>query len=615
MAVTGDWVTPWFEPGVPFWGKPPLAFWAPALSIKLLGLSEFSLRLPAFAAMLGMLALVHAFAARQFGASAARWAALVFATMLLPLASAGAVLTDPFLALGVTLSMTSFLLARRDGPVVALWLSWAWRSACCPGPLALVLVAAAVLPWSLLPAGRAQWRALPWIGGTILMLALALPWYVMAEIRTPGFLQYFIVGEHFLRFVDPGWQGDLYGTAHKRPYGGIWLDWLLATMPWGLAGLWLFLRPGQDAPLRTRLASLGDPLRAYLLLWGLAAPAFFTLSGNILWTMCCLRPPRWRWRWAPGWRTTRRRGLARLPAALMLLTPLAALTLGALSLAQPERYKTEKQLVAQAFARMQPGEQLVFVGSRPFSARFYSQGAAGQPMEAGVAAAPALPGAGARLPGGRKEPPAAALRDTLAGWRLLPLYASRRYVLLQVESGAEVAPLRTGRPPSQRPALWAVRRLRRPEARSAPARHAHQAQDLEHDLRAGVRAVLAVASQAGATSTRSPPAMFRPASPRSMAWASRTVTPPTSGVPVPGAGGIQTVDVERHIDRRVAHHLARLGHDGVHAQPGNVLGMDHGHARGVGELPQVLGRAAMPIWMVRVGSSTPSSTAWRKGPP
>ena len=281
------------------------------------------------------------------------------------------------------------------------------------GPLALVLVAAAVLPWSLLPAGRAQWRALPWIGGTILMLALALPWYVMAEIRTPGFLQYFIVGEHFLRFVDPGWQGDLYGTAHKRPYGGIWLDWLLATMPWGLAGLWLFLRPGQDAPLRTRLASLArDPLRAYLLLWGLAAPAFFTLSGNILWTYVLPSLPplalalgAWMADHAPtqGWR-------ARLPAALMLLTPLAALTLGALSLAQPERYKTEKQLVAQAFARMQPGEQLVFVGSRPFSARFYSQGAAGQlPMDA-VAAAPACRGRRAPLPGGRKEPPAGLAR-------------------------------------------------------------------------------------------------------------------------------------------------------------------------------------------------------------
>ena len=243
------------------------------------------------------------------------------------------------------------------------------------------------------------------------MLALALPWYVMAEIRTPGFLQYFIVGEHFLRFVDPGWQGDLYGTAHKRPYGGIWLDWLLATMPWGLAGLWLFLRPGQDAPLRTRLASLArsaarlpaalgpgrarvlHPVRQYPLdLCAAFAAAAGAGAGRLD------GGPRAD----AGWR-------ARLPAALMLLTPLAALTLGALSLAQPERYKTEKQLVAQAFARMQPGEQLVFVGSRPFSARFYSQGAAGQlPMEA-VAAAPA----GSRrapLPGGRKEPPAGLAR-------------------------------------------------------------------------------------------------------------------------------------------------------------------------------------------------------------
>ncbi|NLZ11765.1 MAG: glycosyltransferase family 39 protein, partial [Alcaligenaceae bacterium] len=23
MAASGDWITPWFEPGVPFWGKPP----------------------------------------------------------------------------------------------------------------------------------------------------------------------------------------------------------------------------------------------------------------------------------------------------------------------------------------------------------------------------------------------------------------------------------------------------------------------------------------------------------------------------------------------------------------------------------------------------------------
>lgn len=39
MAETGDWVTPWFNYGVPFWGKPPLAFWLEAASFRLFGKS------------------------------------------------------------------------------------------------------------------------------------------------------------------------------------------------------------------------------------------------------------------------------------------------------------------------------------------------------------------------------------------------------------------------------------------------------------------------------------------------------------------------------------------------------------------------------------------------
>ena len=47
MFTTNDWITPWFAPDVPFWGKPPLSFWAQALSFKLFGVSEFAARLPA----------------------------------------------------------------------------------------------------------------------------------------------------------------------------------------------------------------------------------------------------------------------------------------------------------------------------------------------------------------------------------------------------------------------------------------------------------------------------------------------------------------------------------------------------------------------------------------
>src|SRR5690606_10973622 len=32
MALSGDWITPWFDVDVPFRGKPPLSFWAQALS-------------------------------------------------------------------------------------------------------------------------------------------------------------------------------------------------------------------------------------------------------------------------------------------------------------------------------------------------------------------------------------------------------------------------------------------------------------------------------------------------------------------------------------------------------------------------------------------------------
>lgn len=373
MAVSGDWITPWFEPGVPFWGKPPLAFWTQALSIRLFGLSEFAVRLPSWLAMLGVLALVHACGRRLHGEQAARWATLVFATMLLPFASAGAVLTDPFLALGMTLSMVSFLLAPteprprwRYGFFVGLAIGLLAK-----GPLTLVLVAGALVPWMLWHRNaRACLRALPWAGGTALMLTLTLPWYIAAEIKTPGFFQYFIVGEHLLRFIDPGWEGDRYGSAHQRPYGSIWLDWLLATLPWGAAWLGMALWPRKHASLRQRVV-----------------------------------------------------------AAAMLLTPAAALALGVLAWAEPTRYKTEKQLVQQADA-MRGDDPFYFVGSRPFSARYYSRGAVG------LVEFPALDGV---LPKAGDTVYLAIAKnranELLASWPgvVTPLYVSRRYALLKVE--------------------------------------------------------------------------------------------------------------------------------------------------------------------------------------
>lgn len=435
MAETGDWITPWFAPGVPFWGKPPLGFWAEALSIRLLGLSEFSIRLPSLLATAATLAILHALGLRLFTLQAARWTVLVYASMFLPLVAAGAVLTDPFLALGVTLSMASFILAR--GPAAGFWRYGFFLGLAIgllsKGPLAVVLVAGAIVPWMLWHGNvRASLRRLPWAAGSVMTAVLALPWYVAAEIKTPGFIQYFIVGEHVLRFVDPGWTGDLYGSAHSRPYGAIWLDGIVASLPWGVFGVWLLARRWRG-PVRRAGRWLRRPRWTYLLAWGAATPLFFTLSGNILWTYALPALPPLAL--AIGACLSRARALApaRVATACMALGPIAVIVFCGLLLAQPERLKTEKHLVARADALMAPGEKLYFVDSLPFSARYYSRGAAARVPLEGLEAV--LPKDGRVFLAVEKADLRRVREQT--GVELEPVYTSRRYVLVIAGTPAE----------------------------------------------------------------------------------------------------------------------------------------------------------------------------------
>src|SRR5690606_9917714 len=104
----------------------------------------------------------------------------------------------------------------------------------------------------------------------------------LAELKTPGFLDYFIIGEHFSRFLVPGWQGDLYGTAHKAAPGSIWLSLLPATFPWGLLSAFLLVKAWRQHGLRAFLKLPSSSI--YLFITALFPALFFTAAGNILWT-------------------------------------------------------------------------------------------------------------------------------------------------------------------------------------------------------------------------------------------------------------------------------------------------------------------------------------------
>ena len=48
MVQTGNWVTLFIQPDVPFWAKPPLSTWVTATSYLAFGFNAFAARLPSF---------------------------------------------------------------------------------------------------------------------------------------------------------------------------------------------------------------------------------------------------------------------------------------------------------------------------------------------------------------------------------------------------------------------------------------------------------------------------------------------------------------------------------------------------------------------------------------
>ncbi|MBT8077742.1 MAG: glycosyltransferase family 39 protein, partial [Gammaproteobacteria bacterium] len=367
MVASGDWVTPQIAVGVPFWAKPPLSIWFTAASFELFGLSEFAARFPVWVLILLVAALVVRLGKVASTTDAAVASAAVFLTTVLGFMSAGMVMTDAALTLSTTLSLASFWMAA-DFPASRwryLFFVGLGLGLLAKGPLALVLVGLPVLTWALWHRGIV-WlcRALPWVSGSLLMLAIAGPWYWLAETRTPGFLEYFFVGEHLLRFIQSGWEGDLYGSAHAHPKGYIWIYGFAAALPWTVVAL---VAAGSAIRKRSVLASL-SPFETYLLLWLLAPLVFFTLAGNILPAYVLPGLPAFALLIGP-WVLNRRPSLALL--GVIVPGVLAMVLLAGIddSLAG----KTQKYLV-QYHRESAPASPLYYFPKTPYSASFYSRG-------------------------------------------------------------------------------------------------------------------------------------------------------------------------------------------------------------------------------------------------
>lgn len=286
MEMTGDWVTPMgFNDGqtIAFLGKPPLQFWLTEMSFSVFGFTAFAARVPSFLATLIMLAAVWAYASKAWSKDVADLAVLLGATSFSAFLFSSSCMLDPLLGASVAVALAAFGLGERSGnPIHRKMFGYLFMTAIAAGllakgPVAVILIFAVVGPWVL---RWNRWRTLVDLmspPAILLCAAMVLPWYLMAEQRTPGFLQYFLIHENFLRYLVKDF-GDKYGSGHRYPYGTIWPILFISFLPWTLFLLNTRWLKGVPTSLQNVFR---DPSVSFVTLCALMPCVFFTFAKQL----------------------------------------------------------------------------------------------------------------------------------------------------------------------------------------------------------------------------------------------------------------------------------------------------------------------------------------------
>lgn len=276
MAQSGDWITPRLN-GLKYFEKPPLQYWASALSFKLFGESERSARL--YTALAGLLTLLIAgyTAARLFSPEHGVMTVLVLMASPYFMALGGVVTLDMGLTLWTTAAVCAFLVSRREADdsssqrrwMIAAWVGMA-LAVLSKGLIGIVFPASTLFVYCASTGDFRLLRKLEWVRGPIAFLLVAAPWFVAVSVANPEFPEFFFIHEHFQRFLT---------SEHRRvePWWYFLPIVFVGFLPWALA-----LIPAGVAAWRAEAPSRGfEPLR-FALTWSVVIVAFFSASGSKL---------------------------------------------------------------------------------------------------------------------------------------------------------------------------------------------------------------------------------------------------------------------------------------------------------------------------------------------
>ncbi|TGV04862.1 ArnT family glycosyltransferase [Flavivirga rizhaonensis] len=276
MSETNHWVTLQIDYNIPFWAKPPLSTWLSAFSINLFGVTEFAVRLPSLIFAILIFFVIGKYS-RQQGLP---FFLPAFILLTIPefLLHTGVVSTDMSLCFCIVLTMLSFWESSNTEKRTAwnyLFFIGIGLGLLAKGPIIIILTLPPLFLWLLFFKDHIKViTKMPWLIGILIIGIISVPWYYLAEKATPGFWDYFIVGEHFKRFLDSSWSGDKYGFPKSQPIGMIWVFLILFTLPW----ITLVIKKVWNVRLNLKT----NKWLLFLILWLLWTPFFFTLSKSLI---------------------------------------------------------------------------------------------------------------------------------------------------------------------------------------------------------------------------------------------------------------------------------------------------------------------------------------------
>ena len=227
MNKSGDYITPRLKEAV-YIEKPPLAYWATALSFKIFGENEFSSRLFAGLCAWGCVVLVYSMGRFLHDEKTGLYGAAVLTTSLFHFAIGRINILDMPVAFFLSLAIwAGYRYCAAAGKKEWLYLCYLASALAflTKGLIGIVLPAAIIIMW-LVSVNR--WRDIPRLIsplGILVFLAITLPWLMLIQQAHSDFFRFFFVQEHFQRYTT---------TIHHRnePFY-FYLPIIIAgTLPW-----------------------------------------------------------------------------------------------------------------------------------------------------------------------------------------------------------------------------------------------------------------------------------------------------------------------------------------------------------------------------------------------